>query len=425
MKKHLLLLLAVFLSACGGGGGSSGGSNSGTTTLFVQASFPSKSIYLYHSGAVAMTSSGFSGHTPQCSSPSGLPPGMTIDSHTCIASGTPTATGSFYFTVHVTANEADGSVDASGVIDVPSPGIVYPGRDVVLGEQVNDVPYIGNWDASGSQSGTWTYAITSGAVPTGTTFNTSTGAITGIATTAGTYQVTVTGTLTSSLGTFTTSVVHGIGVSREDTFDYENDDVNAQNAANSAYLRSFVSVPFSASPAIPGGGTVTGFAMGNVPLPTGLTLDNTTGAISGTPVALNTRQTYPVTATYTITDLAYTYSIGANFMFETVDPLLVSYWPSHTGNVNVPLDVAPVITQVSPDPLPGATYQFQASTTVTSVTGNPPCNFPPGVTLDSQTGHFSGTPTTAGSYSCYVDITITNNGISWTRTQQFYVVISP
>jgi transposase len=46
------------------------------------------------------------------------------------------------------------------------------------------------------------------------------------------------------------------------------------------------------------------------------------------------------------------------------------------------------------------------------------------MTIDSATEVVTGVPATPGKYDCAIDITITNNGMSWKNAVQLYVTIS-
>ena len=43
--------------------------------------------------------------------------------------------------------------------------------------------------------------------------------------------------------------------------------------------------------------------------------------------------------------------------------------------------------------------------------------------LNTATGILSGTPALTGSYSCFIDVVITNDGMSWGSSGQFFAVI--
>ena len=130
-----------------------------------------------------------------CASPtwsiSGLPPGLMASGRT--VSGTPTAQGTF--ALDVTVNDATGSSTASFIINITVPALVFsttsiPGAMVGQG-------YSATVTASGG-TGTITYALTSGGLPSGLVL--SAGQIMGTPArgTAGNYSFTITATAGSA-----------------------------------------------------------------------------------------------------------------------------------------------------------------------------------------------------------------------------------
>jgi len=144
-----------------------------------------------------------------------------------------------------------------------------------------------------------------------------------------------------------------------------------------------VGVPYSSSISVSGGTAPYTFQITSGSLPPGLTLNSTTGAITGTPTAGGT-----YTFTTTVTD-----STGGNA--QTVakkctitvsappTPPVVSCPPNKGGNVGTPFSTTIPVT--------GGTAPFTFSISSGSL--------PPGLTLNTTTGVISGTPTTAGTYS--------------------------
>ena len=97
----------------------------------------------------------------------------------------------------------------------------------------------------------------------------------------------------------------------------------------------------------------------------------------------------------------------------------VSYPINILGKVGSAMTVNPVIEQVSPIPVVGATFVYTAR--APGATG---CSLPPGMTLNSATGIVTGTPGSTGFFDCTVDIKITNNAISWVSPTQIYLIIN-
>src|ERR1039457_7146538 len=195
-----------------------------------------------------------------------LPAGLTLNTSTGAITGTPTGAGTFSIKV----TDANGAV-ASGTC----PFTIIGGPSLAC-SAVNsgEVGVAFSSPALTVTGGTapYTFAIATGTLPAGLTLNTSTGAITGTPTAA---------------GTFTIKVTDAKGVVATGTCPYTI--VAGPSLACSAVNSGEVGVAFS-SPAL----TVTGgtapytFAIATGTLPAGLTLNTSTGAITGTPTAAGT-----------------------------------------------------------------------------------------------------------------------------------------
>lgn len=120
-----------------------------------------------------------------------LPAGLSLSSGG-VLSGTPTAAGSFSFTVTAT-DSASHTGSQAYTLTVAANIVVGPSS---VGNGVVGVAYSQTLSASDGVS-PYTYAVTAGALPTGLSLS-SAGAITGTPTTAGTYSFTVTATDASS-----------------------------------------------------------------------------------------------------------------------------------------------------------------------------------------------------------------------------------
>lgn len=144
-----------------------------------------------------------------------------------------------------------------------------------------------------------------------------------------------------------------------------------------------VGVPYSSRFVVTGGTPPYTFAIIAGMLPPGLTLDTTTGVVSGTP-------TTPGNYTYTgqVTD--------ANGLMATA-----------TCTISIPVPLSASCPSQSSIAI-GVPY----SGTITVTGGTPPYTFaltggalPPGLTLNTSTGVISGTPTAAGTFNYQVTIT--------------------
>ena len=142
------------------------------------------------------------------------------------------------------------------------------------------------------------------------------------------------------------------------------------------------------------GGTVTSWSV-SPSLPSGLSLDNTTGAISGTPTAITSSATYTITATNTGGSATAVVTIQVNM----APPSSISYNPSsHT------LVKGTAMTTVTPTATGGPVSTWTISPSL-----------PAGLSISATTGAISGTPTAISSSTSYT-ITATNAGGSGTAT---------
>lgn len=203
-----------------------------------------------------------------------LPNGLSLSSSTGAITGTPTGAGASNFTVQVkdsanlTATHALSiTVTAAAALTITTTSLPNGTTGTVYSQTVQAT--------GGVQPYTW--SVTVGALPAGLSLNASTGAITGTPTAAGTsaftVQVTDSQTPTHATATQPLSII-----------------INAQPLAitTTSLPSGAVSAAYSATLQASGGVTPYTWSVTVGTLPAGLSLNASTGAITGTPTATGT-----------------------------------------------------------------------------------------------------------------------------------------
>ena len=248
------------------------------------ASLPGANVGTAYSASVAAT--GPVGTTTYSLATGALPVSgdLVLNTATGAITGTPKAAdaGTYNFTVTVTDQFGDTATSGALSIKVTAPTITFPAS---LPAASVGTAYSGSVAATGPV-GTTTYVLASGALPVSgdLVLNAATGAITGTpkAADAGPYPITV--KVTDQYGDTATSGTLTLTVNAAPAITF--------GAAPTATATA--GVAYSSTLTASGGAGALTFSITVGSLPTGLTLNATTGAITGTPTG--TAQNYNFTA---------------------------------------------------------------------------------------------------------------------------------
>jgi hypothetical protein len=327
-----------------------------------------------------------------------LPSGVTLGPQgpDGLISGTPQGPGTYTFTVQVTDSENPAATATETyTISIAAPSLAItttslPGADE--GEA-----YSATLSATGGV-GPYTWTVASGFLPDGLTLDTSTGVIGGtVARGSGPYTVTI------------------------EVSDSENPAATAEQSltvnvipspvpiiVTQGPLTAVATTPYSQTLEATGGVAPYTWSVVSGSLPAGLSLDSSTGVISGTPQEQGTG-----------TD---------NFTIQAAD----SGNPPATGDQAYTMTVTLPPLAIATTSLPTAVTGNYNSAGLSATGGLAPytwtlasgSSLPAGLSLDSSAGVISGTPTMAGSYTFTIQTADSENPPA-TITQVYTLVVAP
>ncbi len=304
-----------------------------------------------------------------------LPAGLGLNAATGAITGNPTTPGVYPFTVAAT-NGARNATSTPTYTVVPSAALTVsyasPQYFPVGSAITSQLPTLSN----GTPGVATTYAVTSGSLPTGLSLNTSDGSILGTPSVTGVSTFTI--TATNGTRSATASPTYVVEPTATLSLAY----TTPRTFPPSVAIATQAGTVTNATP-----GLASTFSLTSGSLPTGLSLNASSGDITGTPTV---PATYPFSVTVTngsrtaVANVSYTIQLAAPTALNYTTP--VSYLQNSA------------ITANEPNPTGGTPTSY----TVTLGT------LPAGLVLDGTTGFISGTPTTATAGSVNVTIRGTN-----------------
>ena len=385
------ILGCVFFISCSGGGGTSTSNNVPTAPSGLTYS-TNPAVYTVGVAITPNTPNSSGGNVSSYSVSPALPAGLSLNTSTGVILGTPTAAASSAIYT-VTASNSAGSATAAlsitlnSAVTAPS-GLTYSTNPAVYTAGAAITPNTPNSSGGDVSS----YSV-SPALPAGLSLNTSTGVISGTPTAAASsadYSVTASNSAGSANVALTITV-------------------NTYVTAPSGLTYSTNPVAYTAGAAITpntpnsSGGDVSSYNV--LPaLPAGLSLNTSTGVISGTPTAAASSAVYTVTAsnsagsaTVALTITVNTYVTAPNWLTYSTNPAVYT--------------VGVAITPNTPNSSGGNVSSYSVSPAL-----------PAGLSLNTSMGVISGTPLAAASSA---DYSVTASNSAGSATAALSITVNP
>lgn len=283
-------------------------------------------------------------------------------------------------TVSITSNGGSPVLNLTGFKNA-NPALII--NTSSLSDGMVGSPYSDQLTASGG-SQSYTYSVSVGSLPDGLFLNASTGAITGTPTTVGSFN-------------FTIKVTDSVSVSATQSFTV---DIASQPLAivTASLVNGSVGSAYSVAIEAIGGTEPYSFARSAGSLPTGLTLNASTGVLSGTPSVAGTYNfTVRVTDDLSLTaSQGYSVVIAATLNITKTTLTAGTVGSAYIANITTAGGFAPY--------------------TYTLVSGA----LPAGLELDTA-GGLNGTPSTSGSSTFSIQVT---DSLGATDTQAYTLTIN-
>ncbi|MCM3887100.1 putative Ig domain-containing protein [Frankia sp. R82] len=297
-----------------------------------------------------------------------LPPGLSLNAATGLLSGTPTAAGSYPFTVRVVDASGQAATQNLTVSIASAPTLPFPPPPA--GEV--GVGYSDQLTVSGGTS-PFVWSVSAGALPAGLTLNAATGLLSGTPTAAGTASFTV--RVVDTLGLSATRAV-SLVIAPRPTLAFPPPPV-AQ-----------VGVAYSNALVVTGGTAPFTWSVTAGTLPPGVTLNASTGVLSGTPTTAG----------------SYPFTVGVSDAFAV----------TATQAVTLTVTAGPIVIVKSASTssaAPGDTVNYTITATNTAATAFSGVTF-----TDALTGVLDDAVYNANASATTGAVTFTSPNLTWTGT---------
>jgi len=336
-----------------------------------------------------------------------LPTGITLDSTTGLVSGTPTAT-------QAVSNVVFRVTDSLGVVSSTTATVAFTINGTITATANSITPVsitvnqsVGSFNPFASVTGGTTpyyYFVSSGQLPERVTLDSTTGLVTG----------TPTEPYSTATVTFSVRDAGGIVAATTSTVSFTVNAAFVATAGATTTVLGYQSsaiTSFNPFSSVAGGYTPYVYGIVSGTLPTGITLNTSTGLVSGTP-----------SATYATANVTFRVTDAQGYVAATTTTVSFTVNATITATAGATTTVSQTVntTITSFNPFSSVTGGYTPYTYYVS-SGT----LPTGITINSSTGLVSGTPTIAqGAASVTFSVRDVNNVVASTTSTVSFSVTS-